>query len=191
MNYNLRNSEIIKTDEENTNSILNEYHSKEQTENKKNSNSEECIDSKDWRIRKNIYSNIISKLQIQSISEILNSHIISNPEEKLINYLPKILEDNLPQSLEIGLDVIIEILKKDEQENYIINEEIKNDIFKNTLEKAILSTKTPCKEKAKEITFLLFELNAHLIGSFMKYIAKVFESNKPKVIKNSIFSLTT
>ena len=98
-----------------------------------------------------------------------------------MNYLPKILEDILPQSLEIGLDAIIEIIRKDENENYVISEEIKFEIFQNTVEKAVLSTKTPCKEKAKEIILLLFELNPQMINSFFKFFVKVFESNKPKV----------
>ena len=180
MNVHQRNTEIKKTDEEYLHS---EPNIKENNDTNK-SNADEFIDSKDWKIRKNIYSNILVKLQSQPFSEILFCHILSKTEEKLINYLPKILEDILPQSLEIGLDVIMEILKKDEEEGLLINEEIKLEILKNTIEKAILSTKTPCMEKSKEILLLLFELNPHLINSFMKIFIKIFESNKPKVIKN-------
>jgi hypothetical protein len=144
-------------------------------------NISDFIDSKDWKTRKDIYSDIIQKLENHSANELLNSMNFLKNEEKLVSYLPKILEDILPQSLEVGLDAVIEFIKKDEIENYIINEEIKFDIFKNATEKAILSPKASCKEKAKEIILLLFELNPQMINTFMKYFIKVFDSNKPKV----------
>lgn len=144
-------------------------------------NTAEFIDSKDWKTRKNIYSSILIQLENKTAAELLQCSIFSKTDEKLGFYLPKILEDVLPQSLEVGLEAIIQFIKKDEAENYVISEDVKIEIFRNAVEKAILSTKTPCKEKAKEIVMLLFELNPHMIASFMKYFVKVFDSNKPKV----------
>ena len=140
------------------------------------------IDSKDWNIRKNCYLKILKNLEIEEFSEILNGQIYSKTDERLLNYLPKIAEDNLPQSLEVGLDVILEILKKNEDGNHLIEEEIKFDIMKSVLDKSIFSTRSSCKEKSKEIIMILFESNLNLINKYMELFSKIFESNKPKVI---------
>lgn len=145
------------------------------------------IDSKDWNIRKNCYLNILQNLEETSeenFAEILNSQVYSKTDDLLINYLPKIAEDNLPQSLEIGLDVIINILKIDEKgNNHIIEEEVKFNIMKSILDKSIFSIKSSCKEKSKEIINILFEFNLNLIERYMGLFAKIFESNKSKVFK--------
>jgi hypothetical protein len=143
---------------------------------------EKQIDSKDWNIRKNCYQNILKNLESEKFQEILNSQIYSKANDILLNYLPKIAEDNLPQSLEIGLDVILRILKIDEEENnHLIDEEIKFDIMKSILDKSIFSIKSSCKEKSKEIIMILFEFNLNLINRYMDLFANIFESNKPKV----------
>jgi hypothetical protein len=143
---------------------------------------EKQIDSKDWNIRKNCYQNIMKNLEIEKFQEILNSQIYSKTNENLLNYLPKIAEDILPQSLEIGLDLIIRILKIDEEDdNHLIDEESKFNIMKSIIDKAIFSIKSSCKEKSKEIIMILFEFNLNLINRYMDLFANIFDSNKPKV----------
>ena len=144
------------------------------------------IDSKDWNIRKNCYLKIIKNLEVENFEQILYSQIYSKTDDTLIEYLPKIAEDNLPQSLEIGLDVILFILKNDENDNHLIEEEIKFNIMKGVLDKSIFSIKSSCKEKSKEIIMILFEYNLNLINRFMELFTKIFESNKPKV-NNNVF----
>jgi len=177
---NLRNSRLNTQAEDETVSTDGNNHKEISEANK--ANNVEFIDSKDWKTRKSIYSSILKRFESETAAELLQIPVNSKTDEKLGFYLPKILEDVLPQSLEIGLEAIIQFIKRDEVEKYVIADEIKFEIFKNTVEKAVLSTKTPCKEKAKEIIMLLFELNPHMIDSFMKYFVKVFESNKAKVI---------
>jgi hypothetical protein len=152
---------------------------------------ENQIDSKDWKMRKNCYQNILKNLENENLKfeEILFTQINSNTNEILIDYLPKIPEDNLPQSLEIGLEVIFSILKINENDNQyqLINDEIKYNIMKNILDKSIFSIKSSCKEKSKEIIMFLFEYNFDLFENFLDLFSKIFESNKPKVILISIF----
>lgn len=179
-NTDIQNSNIQNTNKEEE-IILTESNNQKETSQQIKEKSGELIDSKDWKTRKKIYSNILLRLESETAADLLLSPIVSKTDDKLGFYLPKILEDVLPQSLEVGLEAIIQIIKKDEQENYVVSDDIKFEIFKNAIEKAILSTKTPCKEKAKEIIMLLFELNPQLVDSFMKYFIKVFDSNKPKV----------
>ena len=188
-NANQRNSKL-KTRTEYETVSTDSNNQKENFESNK-ANSAEFIDSKDWKTRKNIYSSILLRLENETVAELLQSPINATTDEKLGFYLPKILEDVLPQSLEVGLEAIIQFIEKDEEEKFVISDDIKFEIFKNAVEKAVLSTKTPCKEKAKEIVMLLFELNPHLISSFLKYFVKVFESNKPKVSDFCTFALNS
>jgi len=142
---------------------------------------EKQIDSKDWNIRKNCYLNILKNLESEKFEDILFGQIYSKTEDTLIDYLPIIAEDNLPQSLEVGLELILAILKIDENENHLIEEEIKFNIMKSILDKSIFSIKSSCKEKSKEIIMILFEFNINLIDRYMELFSKIFEANKPKV----------
>jgi hypothetical protein len=177
--------------ENESNNYLTNIQTESLNDSPKKINIENQIDSKDWTLRKNCYLNILKNLEIQNLKfeEILFTQINSKTNEILLDYLPKIAEDNLPQSLEIGLELILSILKIDENENvnninqnHLLEDKIKYNIMKNILDKSIFSTKSSCKEKSKEIIIFLFEFNIDLMENFLDLFTKIFESNKPKVI---------
>jgi hypothetical protein len=125
---------------------------------------DEKLLSKNWIVRKSAFSEIIG--EINHISERYNrkdrSKLIQEYLSKIQFSFEKVLEDNDSGSLETGLQLINLLVKNDRN----LSSEKKNEIFKLTIEKAYACSKTPIKEKSKELLVTILQKSRELCSQF-------------------------
>ena len=106
---------------------------------------EDRVSSKEWRVRKNAYVEVLDKL---------TSNMKTNRDYYLTyNFVyQKILDESNPNCQENGIDILKLIV-----ENYNVQESQIIEFFKQIIEKLCSSQKTPCKMKARELILYIYE----------------------------------
>ena len=132
----------------------------------------ELLNSKSENFRKEGYLRLIDEVK-NNLSE---ESKLKEFTEKYETNLIKLFDDTNYISLEHGLDLIILILQKSIN---LLENKLKVDIFKYSVEKSFASTKTICKQKSQEIITLLYLNDDKQI--YDEVILKILEANKPKV----------
>jgi len=125
---------------------------------------DEKLHSKNWIVRKSAFSEIIG--EITHFSERYNRRDRSIQIQEYLSKIQfsfeKVLEDIDAGSLETGLQLINLIVKSDRN----LSLDKKNEIFKLTIEKAYACSKTPIKEKSKELLVTLLQNSSDLRSQF-------------------------
>ena len=133
-----QNSLIEETEKSIQNSLINIEEEEKKT-------LEERIVSREWRVRKNAYVEILEKL-VANLKLDPNHYTIFNTSYQ------KILDETNPNCQEQGIDILKFIIEK-----YNVQEIQKIDFFKQMIEKLCLSQKSQCKNKAKELVLYIYE----------------------------------
>jgi len=130
---------------------------------------EERIISKEWRVRKNAYLEVLNSL-LSNVSK--DSKFYTN-----YGYVyQKLLDETNPNCQEHGIDILKLLI-----EQYSIDETMKVDFFKQIIEKLCLSQKSQCKNKAKDLVLFLYENSTDqspLINNF-----KILLENKKRLVR--------
>ena len=133
-----QNSQIAETEKSIQNSLINIEEEEKKT-------LDERVVSREWRVRKNAYVEILEKL-ISNLELDPNYYTIFN------NSYQKILDETNPNCQEQGIDILKFIIEK-----YDVQDSQKIDFFKQIIEKLCLSQKSQCKNKAKDLILFIYE----------------------------------
>jgi hypothetical protein len=133
---------------------------------------DERVISKEWKIRKNAYVEVLARLTSETESD-------TNAYKKYYYCYNKVLDESNPTCQENCVDIIKFLVEKcNADESY------KSDLFKQLIEKLCQSQKTQCKNKAKELVLYIYETSKDhpaLIEGLVQLIDNV--QNKKKIVK--------
>ena len=131
---------------------------------------EDRVSSKEWRVRKNAYVEVLDKL---------TSNMKTNRDYYLTyNFVyQKILDESNPNCQENGIDILKLIV-----ENYNVQESQIIEFFKQIIEKLCSSQKTPCKMKARELILYIYE-NSNNQALLLEMFKLLLENKKRIVFK--------
>lgn len=150
---------------------LNKVKEQEQEEEKKPL--EERVKSKNWKTRKNAYTEIFNILKT---AESRTDKIFLD----YVNLYPLIIDDPHASAQETALDVIKILL-----ENYEFASNLVPDLFKVMLEKCYTSSRAVLKSKAKEMLVLSLEVSIESSG-VIEILKSGLESKNPKFQQASL-----
>jgi cytoskeleton-associated protein 5 len=154
---------------------LNKVKEQEQEEEKKPL--EERVKSKNWKTRKNAYTEIFNILKV---AESRTDKIFLD----YVNLYPVMIDDPHASAQETALEVVKILL-----ENYEFASNLVPDLFKVILEKCYTSSRAVLKSKAKEMLVLSLEVSNESIG-VIEIIKSGLENKNPKFQQASVNILT-
>lgn len=138
---------------------------------------EERIKSKNWKIRKNAYAEILKNLKSADSGK---DPIFSQYSQ----FYSEILGDAHAGAQESAVEVVKQVL-----ENFEDVEPLIPDLFKNLLEKCYTSSKAVLKQKAKEVLVLSVEMSQD-VTQITESIKSGLENKNQKIQQGSLTILT-